>query len=164
MWGFVLAGIGLGISAIGGMKQAAALKRAGRYEGERLEFNAQISDLLATDAVGRGFESASRQRALTRGVIGTQRAGFAGQNVDVNVGSAVDVQADAAFLGELDAQRLLQDSEREAWGYQVQAFDRRMAAKVARETGQSQGNAVMFGTAGSTLTGAGSLLLARYSR
>jgi hypothetical protein len=153
----IIAGIGTGLSLWGGLKQSAALKRAGKLEEARQNFNADVYDLLATDAAGRGFEGASRQRAGTRGLIGTARAGYAGQNVDVNVGSAIDVQADAAFHGELDAQRILQDSEREAWGYRVQAYDRRLAGRVARETGQSQGNAAMFGAVGSTLTSAGSI-------
>jgi hypothetical protein len=160
--GLIVAGIGLGMQFFGGLKQGAALKRAGKYEAERLNFNADVNELLAVDAAGRGFESASRQRALTRGVVGSQRAAFAGQNVDVGVGSAIDVQADAAFLGELDAQQILRDSEKEAWGYRVAAADRRQAAKVAKETGQSQGNAAIFGATGSTLIGAGSLLAQKY--
>ena len=118
--------------------------------------------MQARDALGRGAEAASRQRAVTRGVIGTQRAGYAGQNVDVGVGSAIDVQADAALLGELDAQTLIQNAEREAWGYKVEGADRRMAADVARKGGAAQASAITWGAAGSTLTGASSLLLQRY--
>jgi len=64
---------------------------------------AEIADLQAKDAIERGALDEQRFRQSIRATIGAQRAGFAGANIDVGYGSAVDVQADAAFLGELDA-------------------------------------------------------------
>jgi hypothetical protein len=143
---------GAAVKFLGGIFQGRAAKRAGKAEGERLDFNADVSELQAADALGRGYEATSRQRSLTRQVIGQQRAGFAGQNVDVTVGSAVDVQADAALLGELDAQQIQQNAEREAWGYQVGALDQRFAAENARKNGNAAGNAAYFGAVGTLMT------------
>jgi hypothetical protein len=156
-----LGAAGLGMQAFGGIMAGRAAKRAGKAEAERLEYNADIADLQAADALQRGVDAAGKQRAVTRQVIGTQRAGFAGQNVDVNVGSAVDVQADAALLGEHDAQQITANAEREAWGYRVEAVDRRLAARNARQNGNAAGNAAYFQTAGTLMTGTG-LLAEKY--
>jgi hypothetical protein len=162
MWPLIILGAGLAIDAIGKWKSGAAAKKAGQAEAARLEYNALIADLQADDALGRGADAVSKQRAVTRGVIGTQRAGFSGQNVDVNVGSAIDVQADAALLGEIDAQTLMHNAEREAWGYQAEALDLRIAADTARRTGAAQQSAARWGAVGSTLIGSGNLLLQKY--
>jgi hypothetical protein len=68
-------------------------------------------------------------------MVGTQRAGFAAGNIDVGSGSAVDVQADTAFMGELDALQIRTNAAREAWGYSVEADDMRKRAVIARKTG-----------------------------
>jgi hypothetical protein len=157
----ILLGAGAALKFIGGIISGKGAKEAGRLEQERLNFNADIADLQAADAEQRGVEAVSNQRAATRQVIGTQRAGYAAQNVDVHVGSAVDVAADAALLGELDAQTIQRNAEREAWGYRAQAVDRRMAGNVARQSGNSQGNAAYFGAAGTLISDA-SLLADKY--
>lgn len=141
----------------GGLFAGQGAKRAGRMEADRLNFNAEIAELQAQDAEQRGVDAAGKQRAVTRQVIGTQRAGFAAQNVDVNVGSAIDVQADAALLGELDARTIEHNAAREAWGYRATAIDRRLAANVAKQTGQAQGNAAIVGAAGTLISDVGLL-------
>ena len=142
-------GVTTAISAYGQHKAGAAAKDVGESQAQQQEFNAKVADLNAEDALQRGVDSEQRFRTSVRGLIGAQRAGFAGQGVEVGKGSAADVQADAAYLGELDARTLRHNSEREAWGFQVEATDRRMAADVARRGGQAQataGNIAAFGT------------------
>jgi hypothetical protein len=88
-------------------------------------------------------------------LIGTQRAGFAGQNVDVGQGSPTDVQGDAAYLGELDALKIRNNAAREAWGYRVQAQNARMG-------GQNAQTASQYGAAATLIGGGISLLASRY--
>jgi hypothetical protein len=155
--------------------QEAAESQAGIYD-----YNAQVATLQATDAISRGAEEESRFRAGVRGMIGSQRAGIAASNVDVGFGSAVDVQADAAFLGELDALTVRTNAKREAWGYQVQAEDLRRHAQIARkegayaaatgavegaayrEAGNAASNASKWNAASTIVVGGTSLLAQRY--
>lgn len=143
------------VKFIGGIIAGRGAKKAGQMEQARQHYNSQIALLQAEDAEQRGAQAVSEQRMQTRQLIGTQRAGYSGQNVDVNVGSAVDVQADAAMLGELDAQKIAANAEREAWGYRVEAVDRYMAGNIARQGGNSAGNAAYFNAAGSFMTDVG---------
>ena len=139
---------GLVISAYSAWKQSKAAKDAGtaqqkaaESEAQVAEYNAAVADLQAKDALLRGAETESRFRTQVRGLVGSQRAGVAAGNIDVGYGSAVDVQADAAYLGELDARAIRSNAAREAWGYQVQATDLRTRAKIARKTGYYAGQA-----------------------
>lgn len=166
----------LALSAFSSYKQGKATKQAGKLaneaaqsEAEIIDYNAVVADQQAADALTRGQETEQQVRAQTRQVIGSQRAGFAAQGVDVGSGSAADVQADAAFLGELDALTVETNAAREAHGFAVQATDLRNRATVTRKTGVNQekaanaaGNAAYLGGAANVIGGATSLLANRY--
>lgn len=183
MAGFTLAAISLALAAggtaaqaIGQYKSGQAQKAAGAAQADVSESQAQVADynanvakLQATDAIERGDEQEARYRTQIRSAIGGQRAGFAGGNVDVGFGSAVDVQGDAAALGELDALTIKTNAAREAWGYQVQSYDYsqqaaidRKAAKNQIATGESAASAAKFGVASTIVGGTSSLLAAKY--
>lgn len=148
--------------ARGQLKAGKAAKDAGESQAQQLEFNAGVADLQAADALQRGREEEQQFRTQVRGMVATQRTGFAGQNVDISSGSAADVQGDTAYLGELDARRIRANAQREAWGYGVQGEDLRQAAGVARKGGQAAASAARTAAVG-TVIGAGSTyLMSRY--
>lgn len=171
-----LGAAGTVVQTIAAVKQGRAAERAGQRaqeaansQAEIQDFNAAVADLQAKDAVERGAEEESRFRTQIRSTIGTQRAAFAASNVDVNYGSAVDVQADAAFLGELDALTLRTNAAREQWGFQVQATDYRKRAEVTRKegvyleaAGREQKSAAYWQAGATILGGGASLLQLRY--
>lgn len=150
-------------------RQGEAEQRAAESEAQLSEYNAQVAALQAKDALERGVEEAGKFRAQVRGLIGSQRAGFASGNIDVGVGSAVDVQADTARLGELDALTIKTNAAREAWGYQVQAEDLRTRAQIQRqegvmdlEAGKAAQGASRYAAAGSIIGGANSIMMTKY--
>lgn len=172
----IFSGAGLAISYFGGRSAAnqqeragEAQRRAAEKQADIMDFNAQVADVQARDAIERGAQDESRFRQGVRLMIGEQRANIAAGNIDVGYGSAVDVQADAAYLGELDAHTIRQNAQREAWGFRVQATDLRKRARVARqegvvlaEAGRAAASATRIGALSNVLTGTGSLLAARY--
>lgn len=125
---------------------------AARAQGD---FNAKIAEQRAADAVQRGEEDAQQFSAGVRSLIGTQRAGFAAQGIDVGTGSAVDVQADASYLGALDRQRIKVNAAREAWGYRVDAENLRRGGQIAQREAR-------YGAASTAVNTSVSLLAARY--
>jgi hypothetical protein len=187
-----------GVSVYGQVKQGKSAKKAATKAGAAQErggvlqrqvseseagladYNAQVAELQALDAVERGAEEESRFRTQIRGAIAAQRVGFAAGNIDVSYGSAVDVQADAAYLGELDALTIRTNAAREAWGYNVQGEDLRRRAQILRQEGrnleemgrigadatrtqgQAAASASYYGAAGTLLGGGASLLQLRY--
>lgn len=150
-------------------EQGKAQRQASESQAELAEWNADVATLQQQDAVARGAEEEARFRTGVRQLIGSQRADFAANNVDVGFGSAVDVQADAAFLGELDALTIRTNAAREAWGYEVQGEDLRRRAAVARREGQyyeaagrEAASAARWQTGSTLLSGGSSLLMQTY--
>jgi hypothetical protein len=183
MAGFTMAGIALALAAggtavnvYGGIKAGNAAKRGGEAQqraadasGDLADFNAQVADLQADDAITRGVEEQQRFRTKVRQAIGSARVGFAAGNIDVSQGSAADVQADAAFLGELDTLTIAGNAAREAWGFKMQAQDYRARGDLARqegvafaEAGRANQTASRIGAVSNLLTSSGSLLASRY--
>lgn len=126
---------------------AYASYEQGKYLDEVAKVNAGISNRAAQDAITRGGIEADEQRKTTQQVIGAQRTGFAAGNIDVNTGSAGQIQNDTAALGELDALTIMNNAAREAYGYKVQAMDQRQQSKLAKYQGK-------MGAVGSILGGA----------
>jgi len=125
------------VKAGGQAKRAGQLEqRAAESEAVLSEFNAAVAQAQAEQAIARGAAEESTFRSGVRGLIGTQRAGLAAGNVDVGFGSALDVQADTAYLGELDALTIRNNASLEAWGYKVQAEDFRQRATIQRHAGK----------------------------
>jgi len=172
----LLAAGGAGLSAYGQVKAGKAATRAGQAQrsaaesqGELADYNAAVAETQAKDAVARGQLEEQRFRGQVRGTIGAQRAGAAADNIDVGFGSAVDVQADAAYLGELDALTIRSNAAREAWGYKVEATDLRKRGQIARKegiylekAGRAQATSAYLGAAGTIVGTGGSLLAAKY--
>lgn len=98
-------------------------------------YNAALSRRAAQDALDRGMEEEQKYRKQIRQVIGTQRAGFASQNVDVNTGTAAEIQKQTAGIGEMDAITIRNNAILEAWGYQQQAKMYKMQGKAAMGEG-----------------------------
>jgi hypothetical protein len=185
--GFLALGLGLGGSALNAIEQkkganaqakasedaAAAQQRAAEANAQLDDFNARVAELQAADAEQRGEIEAGRFAQQVKGLIGQQRTGFAAGNVDVGFGSAVDVQADAAYLGKEDEATIRNNAAREAWGLRVEASNYRQKAAISRQAGQydlAAGDASAsalrtagtLSAAGTILTAGSSLLLTKY--
>ena len=133
-----------GISGIMGAQQSASAKSAAeRYQAQVAANNATIANQNATTALQAGQAAEAAQRMKTAGLIGSQRAGLAANGVQLNSGSALDVQSDAASLGELDALTIRSNAARTAAGYEAQA---------GNSTAQSQLDQAQAGWADTTGT------------
>lgn len=117
----------------------AKLIEASTLENAAIEdFNARMSEAKARDALYRGAEEEKKQRLGIRGLIGSQRASFAAQGLELDLGSALDVQTDTAYQGELDALTIRTNAARESWGFQVEAEGARMQSRALKTIGTLQ--------------------------
>lgn len=141
-------------TAIGQRQQAGAVLASGGYNQRLAEWNAKLAERQAADAIARGQTAAQRQGMATRQAIGAQRAALAANGVEVNDGSAVDVQSDTAALGALDALTIRNNAAREAWGYQAQASNYRQQGILTGLESQNQAAALKNASYSTLLTGA----------
>lgn len=108
------------LSAGNAYSQSQAISSQADYRTRIAALNSRNSELRAKDAIERGEEAAGRHKTQVRKLIGAQRAALAAQGIDVNSGSAMEVQNDTAKLGELDAMTIRNNAWREAMGYRMQ--------------------------------------------
>jgi hypothetical protein len=114
-----------------------ASAQANLYEAGIHDTNAAFARIAAKDALARGdYETffAYQQAGQARGTVRTQ---IAGTGVDVNRGSAVDLQRDVMLGADLDALAIRQQSEREAYGANLEAYDQEQQGVVSRQTAAS---------------------------
>lgn len=112
---------------------AQLIEQGGDLNAGVHDFNAAMLEFQAKDAITRGAEAEDLFRKQLKGVIGSQRASFAAQGIDVDSGSALDVQKDTAYQGELDALTIRANSAREAWGYSMNAKNETLQAISTRK-------------------------------
>jgi hypothetical protein len=168
-YSLIATGAGTAMSVRAAKKAGQAAEASANAEANLDDYNASVADLQALDAAERGAIEASRYRQQVRGIIGAQRASYAGQGVDVSSGTPAAVQADTAAIGEMDALQLESNAKREAWGYQVQAYDSRMRGLYARlegvnarKAGNAQAMANLVGGIGTGLSQGINYRAARY--
>ena len=133
---------GVGISAYSSIQQ-------GRFSEKMAKNNAIVSDRMSKDAIARGQRDEMNQRLKTAQIRGQQRAALGASGRDIS-GSASDLLADTAMMGELDALTIRSNAEREAYGYDVQASNERAGGKMAKRRGMLQGSATLLAGAAKT--------------
>ena len=90
--------------------------------------NAKVADYQAQDAIRRGDEEANKIHRQTMGLQSAQRAGFAGHGVDVNSGTAANIQDQTDFFGQWDANTARGNAAKEAYALKSQAANYRAEA------------------------------------
>jgi hypothetical protein len=136
-------------------RQAAkGVERQGAFEAAQLERNAGFADRQAEEAILAGKDQESIHRANVRGLIGAQKVAAAAQGIAIDSGSAMDLQVEAAAMGEMDALRIRNQAALEAWGYKVQASEYRAGAAMTRAGARNQAGAIRAQGYGTLLTGA----------
>lgn len=120
------------------------------------EFNADMLDLDAADAISRGQLETQRVRQKGKSILGSQRSGYASQGVDVSSGTAAQLADQTAQLSEQDAIRIKLDAMRQAWGLKTQATMMRWEADVnLRDARSSAISGVVMGAAEAGTSAAG---------
>jgi len=127
-----LMGIGAGASAFGAAEEAEARNQAHMFNAALLERNARIAEMDAEYAIGKGKSDRRRLEQEVDQFKGGQRASFAGSGVVVDSGSALDVVADTAALGAIDALTIERNASREAWALKEEARGARAQAGLHR--------------------------------
>ena len=139
--------------------QSKALKQQGQYEQQIYQQNARSLERQAGDTIERGRIEAAKVRRGARSVIGQQRTSYAGQGVDVNSGTALDLQDETFAMGEMDVLTVKNNSWLEAFGYKTEASNQKFKAAYTRRAADFNAQATLV-TGG--LRAAGDILEGAY--
>jgi hypothetical protein len=141
-------GAAVGLQAAGATFSAVSSYYQGKWAKQLAEYNAKVATLQGKYAIERGQQTEARARIATGQMQGAQRAAYAGQNVLVDDGTALEAQTDAAKWGEIDALTIRNNAALEAWGFKQSAINSRIQGQMAYAQG-------VAGSIGSILGGAG---------
>lgn len=109
------------LGTIGTAVGAAGTLAGGLYAGQVASNNAKLADTQADYAIQAGQQRASDEGIKNATREAAIKTGIAANGIDVNSGSAVDVQASQKMTDRLDVDRILSDAGYTAWGYKSQA-------------------------------------------
>ena len=144
-------------STLGAYAQARAEKQQLKYQATIDEQNRRIAEYNKEAAIERGdIEEKQRRLEISRDQ-GTQLAFLASHGVDVGSGSSLDILSDTAFTGELDALTIKDNAMREAFGFEVDAYNKSASASMKRTAADNispAGEALATFATGASKTGA----------
>lgn len=150
------------MGAAGQIQQGNAAAAAGRYNQQVAEMNAKIADNQARDALERGKIEEQKKRREVAQISGRQQAAMAANGVDISFGSPLDVLADTAIQGELDALTIRSNTYREEYDYRVKGANQRAQGSLARMEGDAAKTGSLL-SAGATILG-GATNVAKYRK
>lgn len=137
-WQAGASGISSLASLVGGYAQSQAMKAKADFEAQQMNTNARLAEMNAKEAIAKGDSDAEKKRAEVRGVLGSQRASYASQGIDIGSGSAMTVQEDTAIQGAVDVETIKNNAYREAWGLKYQAGEARTEAQFRQISGRNE--------------------------
>lgn len=110
---------GAGIQAAGALQQGDANSHAANYSAQVAYNNAIIDEQNAEYAIQSGVTKSADQSMKGAAVGGKIKAGLAANGVDVNTGSALDVQESQRETSKLDTETTMNNAELQAYGYRA---------------------------------------------
>ena len=152
-----LAVVGALTSAVGTVEQGQATANAASYSATVAKNNQLIAEENAKYA-----EKAGAAQALATGMKGAAKlarvkTAQAANNIDVNSGSALDVQEGERRQGQLDTETVLNNAQLQAYGYRSQATSFGAQAGLEEETAKQAPIGAGLGAAGNLLSSASSI-------
>lgn len=148
---------GAAISAYGSIRAGQATKAANNYKAAVAENNRIAAERQGEYALQSGAAQAHTQALKGRAIGGRIKAGQAASGVDVNSGSAVDVQEAQREQSQLDVETVLNNADLANYGYKVKGENFRSEAGLLRAAGDEAETAGYLKGAGTMLSAVGSL-------
>lgn len=143
--------VGALTSAFGALSTGAANANAANYQAQVATNNATIAGQNADYAIASGLQKSQTQSLRGAAQGGRIKASQAANGVDVNSGSALDVQVGAAEASQLDTETVLNNAELAAYGYRSQQTGYEAEAELDKNKAKND-------ILGSELAAGGSLL------
>ncbi len=149
--------VGAGISAYGTIEQGQATSNAASYQAAVAKNNQIIANQNASYAEQAG-EAQATATSLKGAATGAKiKAAQAANGIDVNTGSAVDVQASQREVSQLDTETVLNNAELQAYGYRANATNFQAEAGLEQQKAEQAPIGADLGAAGNLLSSASSI-------
>lgn len=138
----VLAAASAAAGAAGVKYQHDAAKNAANY-------NAEVNKVNARTAAEQGLWDAEQTRSKNKKILDAQRATYSASGIDPDSGTALDVRADSAQAGEMDALIQIYTGQSSANASEARSRLNQMEAKASSRAGTIGAGASLLGGAAS---------------
>jgi hypothetical protein len=128
----------------------AAVSQA-TYEGQIAKQNEALATEQAKDSIDRTRVEAQRRQREGGQLAGQQQAAMAANGIDLNFGSALDVQRDTQMITNEDVGQIYRGGFEEQRGFLINAANYRMQQQAAKSKAKGAKIATYLGMAGTAL-------------
>jgi hypothetical protein len=135
-----IAAAGTAVAAAGAIAGGIASSNSASYQAQVAQNNAAIENQNSTNAQQSGYINAFNTSLANRGAAGKLKANQAANGINVNSGTAVDVQASEREVGLQNVSIGIQNAQRQAYGYRTQSVGDQ--AQAGLDTMQSQNDLI----------------------
>lgn len=158
--GAIVSGI---FNIVGGVIGAQAEREKGAAQARALRFQAQvaannkiIADQNATWEMQAGRVKSEAIGMQTRTAVSSAKANIAAGGIDVNTGSALDVQSTIAGMGAQDSATTIDNAAKEAYGWRAKGVEQAVNRKLLLAQADDAERLGQINALGSILGGVGS--------
>ena len=144
------------VTALGQIQASKAAQASAKYQSAVARNNQILAQRAAADATARGAQEAKQHLRQTAMLIGKQRTTLAANGVLVDTGSALDITADTAATGQLEALQIKNNAAREALGFETQGMNFQAESTLSLMKAKSEQKALPFSVGATLLGGAAS--------
>lgn len=134
------------LMVVAGATQAYGQVEQGRNARDVAEYNARELENQAISTRNKGVEEENIQRRKTAQLQSLQRAQLGAAGVDIDMGSAADIQQDTELLGEVDALRIRTNFEDQATQMERQGALTLQQGKRAERAGYISAAGTLLGS------------------
>ncbi len=159
-----LAGVGMLSSVLGAFTGAAGATAAGqaqqqtdRFLSQQALYNAQVAHQNAALAREQGEATAQNYGLGASTRMGQIKAAQASSGLDVNSGSALQVQKSQQLVSDIDMDRIRSNAAKTAYNFDVEAVQDRNQAQLYAMAGANAAQAGQINAQASFISGAGSV-------
>lgn len=147
--------VGAAMTALSANNSAVAAQGQAKYQGQVARNNAILAQRAADRAKAQGDVAAQNKSLETRQLMARQTAGLAGNGLDVNSGTALDIIGDTAAIGNTDKQTILNNATAQANTYIGQANN--FQGDASLYSAKASGINPAYDSFGTALNGLGSV-------
>ena len=120
------------VSTAGAFTSGIGQAQQYRYQAQIADQNARLANEQARDSIeNTNLEARQRSRQIAQ-TKGAQIAAMAANGVDLNFGSAVDIQKDTAMIGAEDIAQIYKGGNERTRGFDINAFNYKSQASANR--------------------------------
>jgi hypothetical protein len=140
-WGAIASIAGAGVGAYSAYQSGQSAKGTAEY-------NEEMAKRSADDALQRGASEAAEKRDRARRIISAQNAAGAANGIELNSGTQLKLNEEAAGFGELDALRTINNAQRQASGFSAESeLEKYRGTTGARAGYMNAGSSLLTGAA-----------------